>query len=80
MAVNPLSRREVLKFGAYTTVGGVLTPGISLAQAVVTDTKGIIARDEQIESGGTNAENVASSISGAVRGAARWCSDSGVPM
>src|SRR5881628_2835296 len=53
MAVNPLSRREVLKFGAYTTVGGVLTPGISLAQAVVTDTKGIIARDEQIESGGT---------------------------
>jgi len=53
MAVNPLSRREVLKFGAYTTVGGVLTPGISLAQAVVTDTKGITARDEQIESGGT---------------------------
>ena len=53
MAVNPLSRREVLKFGAYTTVGGALTPGISLAQAVVTDTKGIIARDEQIESGGT---------------------------
>src|SRR5207302_1706170 len=49
MAVNPLSRREVLKFGAYTTVGGVLTPGISLAQAVVTDTKGITARDEQIE-------------------------------
>lgn len=36
---NPLSRREVLKFGAYTTVGGVLTPGIALA-AVVTDTKG----------------------------------------
>src|SRR2546430_7045540 len=53
MAVNPLSRREVLKFGAYTTVGGALTPGISLAQAVVTDTKGIIARDQQIESGGT---------------------------
>jgi len=53
MAVNPLSRREVLKFGAYTTVGGVLTPGISLAQAIVTDTKGIIARDEQIDSGGT---------------------------
>src|SRR2546426_10321410 len=53
MAVNPLSRREVLKFGAYTTVGGVLTPGILLAQAVVTDTKGITARDEQIESGGT---------------------------
>src|SRR5207249_1175349 len=48
MAVNPLSRREVLKFGAYTTVGGVLTPGISLAQAVVTDTKGIIARAERI--------------------------------
>jgi len=53
MAINPLSRREVLKFGAYTTVGGVLTPGIALAQAIVTDTKGIIARDEQIDSGGT---------------------------
>jgi len=50
---NPLSRREVLKFGAYTTVGGVLTPGVSLAQAIVTDTKGITARDEQIDSGGT---------------------------
>ena len=25
---NPLSRREVLKFGAFTTVGGVLTPGV----------------------------------------------------
>ena len=24
---NPLSRREVLRFGAFTTVGGVLTPG-----------------------------------------------------
>ena len=40
--MNPLSRREVLKFGAFTTVGGVLTPGIVLAQAVVTDTKGIV--------------------------------------
>ena len=50
---NPLSRREVLKFGAYTTVGGVLTPGISLAQAVVTDTKGITARDIQLSVGGT---------------------------
>src|SRR5436853_589939 len=50
---NPLSRREVLKFGAYTTVGGVLTPGISLAQAIVTDTKGIIARDIQLSVGGT---------------------------
>ena len=29
--MNPLSRREVLKFGAYTTVGGALTPGIALA-------------------------------------------------
>ena len=29
---NPLSRREVLRFGAYTTVGGVLTPGISMAR------------------------------------------------
>ena len=50
---NPLSRREVLKFGAYTTVGGVLTPGVSLAQAIVTDTKGITARDVQLSSGGT---------------------------
>ena len=50
---NPLSRREVLKFGAYTTVGGVLTPGISLAQAIVTDTKGITARDIQLNVGGT---------------------------
>ena len=41
MAVNPLSRREVIKFGAFTTVGGVLTPGISLAQAIVTDTRGL---------------------------------------
>lgn len=53
MAVNPLSRREVLKFGAFTTVGGVLTPGISLAQAIVTDTKGILARDIQLNVGGT---------------------------
>ena len=50
---NPLSRREVLKFGAYTTVGGVLTPGISLAQAIVTDAKGITARDIQLNVGGT---------------------------
>jgi len=50
---NPLSRREVLKFGAYTTVGGVLTPGVSLAQAIVTDAKGITARDVQLSSGGT---------------------------
>jgi carboxymethylenebutenolidase len=50
---NPLSRREVLKFGAYTTVGGVLTPGISLAQAIVTDTKGITARDIQLNVTGT---------------------------
>jgi carboxymethylenebutenolidase len=53
MAVNPLSRREVLKFGAYTTVGGVLTPGISMAQAITTDTKGITARDVQLNVGGT---------------------------
>jgi carboxymethylenebutenolidase len=51
--MNPLSRREVLKFGAYTTVGGALTPGIVLAQAVVTDTKGITARDIQLDVGGT---------------------------
>ena len=51
--VNPLSRREVLKFGAYTTVGGVLTPGISRAQAIMTDTKGITARDIQLNVGGT---------------------------
>lgn len=49
---NPLSRREVLRFGAYTTVGGVLTPGISMAQAIVTDTKGIAARDIQLNVGG----------------------------
>ena len=52
-SVNPLSRREVLKFGAYTTVGGVLTPGISMAQAIMTDTKGIQARDVQLSVGGT---------------------------
>ena len=51
--LNPLSRREVLKFGAYTTVGGVLTPGISRAQAILTDTKGITARDIQLSVGGT---------------------------
>lgn len=50
---NPLSRREVLKFGAYTTVGGVLTPGVSLAQAIATDTKGITARDVRLDVGGT---------------------------
>jgi carboxymethylenebutenolidase len=53
MYVNPLSRREVLKFGAATTVGGVLTPGISLAQAIVTPAKGLVARDIQVDSGGT---------------------------
>jgi hypothetical protein len=45
---NPLSRREVLRFGAFTTVGGVLTPGISLAQAVTTDARGIVTRDVQL--------------------------------
>jgi len=50
---NPLSRRDVLKFGAFTTVGGVLTPGISLAQAITTDTKGITARDVQLDASGT---------------------------
>ncbi|HJR05433.1 MAG TPA: dienelactone hydrolase family protein, partial [Methylomirabilota bacterium] len=49
---NPLSRREVLKYGAFTTVGGVLTPGVVLAQAVTTDSKGITARDIQLSSGG----------------------------
>ncbi|HZP35673.1 MAG TPA: dienelactone hydrolase family protein [Methylomirabilota bacterium] len=49
---NPLSRREVLKFGAFTTVGGVLTPGISLAQAITTDGKGIATRDVQVPVGG----------------------------
>jgi carboxymethylenebutenolidase len=53
MAVNPLSRREVMKFGAFTTVGGVLTPGISMAQAVATDTRGILARDIEVNVGGT---------------------------
>ncbi len=49
---NPLSRREVLRFGAFTTVGGVLTPGIVLAQAITTETKGITARDVQLPAGG----------------------------
>lgn len=51
MARNPLSRREVLKFGAYTTVGGVLTPGVSLAQAITTGTTGITARDVSLAVG-----------------------------
>lgn len=50
---NPLSRREVLKFGAYTTVGGVLTPGISRAQAIVTDAGGLVARVVQLDAAGT---------------------------
>ena len=50
---NPLSRREVLKYGAFTTVGGALTPGVVLAQAITTDSKGIIARDIQLSSSGT---------------------------
>ncbi len=50
---NPLSRREVLRFGAFTTVGGVLTPGISLAQAITTDGKGITARNVQLSVAGT---------------------------
>jgi carboxymethylenebutenolidase len=50
---NPLSRREVLKYGAFTTVGGVLTPGISLAQAVTTESRGLTARDIQLQTGGT---------------------------
>ena len=49
---NPLSRREVLKYGAFTTVGGALTPGVVLAQAITTDSKGIIARDIQLSSSG----------------------------
>jgi len=49
---NPLSRREVLRFGAYTTVGGVLTPGISMAQAIVTEAKGLVARDVTLTVGG----------------------------
>jgi carboxymethylenebutenolidase len=50
---NPLSRRAVLKFGAYTTVGGALTPGLSMAQAVSTGTSGIVARDVQLDVAGT---------------------------
>src|SRR5260370_2058835 len=50
---NPLSRREVLKYGAFTTVGGVLTPGISLAQAITTESPGLTARDIQLQSVGT---------------------------
>jgi carboxymethylenebutenolidase len=53
MIRSPLSRREVIKFGAFTSVGGVLTPGISMAQAIVTDTKGISARDIQLNVKGT---------------------------
>jgi carboxymethylenebutenolidase len=34
-------------------VGGVLTPGISLAQAIATDAKGITARDIELSVGGT---------------------------
>lgn len=52
MAVNPLSRREVIKFGAFTTVGGVLTPGVTLGQ-IVTDSQGLVARDVQLNAGGT---------------------------
>jgi carboxymethylenebutenolidase len=50
--VNPLSRREVLRFGAFTTVGGVLTPGIVLAEAITTDGSGIVARDIRLSVGG----------------------------
>jgi hypothetical protein len=50
---NPLSRREVLKYGAFTTVGGALAPGISSAQAVTTESRGLIARDIQIPAAGT---------------------------
>jgi carboxymethylenebutenolidase len=50
MPVNPLSRREVMKFGAYTTVGGVLTPGIAAAQ-IITDTRDIVARDVELTVG-----------------------------
>jgi len=49
---NPLSRREVLKYGAFTTVGGVLTPGISLAQAITTESRGLVARNIQLQSSG----------------------------
>jgi len=54
---NPLSRREVIKFGAYTTVGGALMPGVSLAQAIATDTKDITAREVQIPVGGATKGN-----------------------
>lgn len=50
---DPLSRREVLQYGTFTTVGGVLTPGISLAQAITTDGNGLTARDIQLPAGGT---------------------------
>jgi carboxymethylenebutenolidase len=52
--LNPLSRREVLRFGAYTSVGGVLTPGVSLAQAIVTPTTGIVAREVRLTVGGAS--------------------------
>jgi carboxymethylenebutenolidase len=50
--VNPLSHREVLRFGAYTTVGAALTPGVSMAQAIVTDTRGIAVREVGLTVGG----------------------------
>ena len=50
---NPLSRRDVLKYGAFTTVGGVLTPGISLAQAITTESAGLTAREIHLQAGGT---------------------------
>ncbi len=49
---NALSHREVLRFGAFTTVGGALTPGISLAQAITTESQGIATRDLQLPVGG----------------------------
>ena len=50
---NPLSRRDVLKYGAFATVGGVLTPGISLAQATTTESAGLTAREIHLQAGGT---------------------------
>ena len=50
---SPLSRREVLKYGAFAIVGGVLTPGISLAQAITTESRSLTARDIRLPVGGT---------------------------
>ena len=50
---QPLEPQGSLEVRRLYTVGGVLTPGISRAQAILTDTKRITARDIQLNVGGT---------------------------